>query len=149
MIEKEVKREIDPSCLLTNANLTVAILDNYIKLTCDKFLESCLRVPLKRVLESKQSCELNPSKLESLQEACSNAEHLLAQLDTIVDSVFHSVESCPVSVRFICGCLQRAVNAKWPNDHLVRTRIVSTFIFLKLICPAILNPRDFKLINGK
>lgn len=57
-------------------------------------------------------------------EACSNAEYLLSLLDDIIDSIFHSVESCPRTLRFICGCLQRAVSAKWPNDPLVRTRVV-------------------------
>ena len=30
-----------------------------------------------RILEAKQSCELNPSKIESPTEACANAEFLL------------------------------------------------------------------------
>lgn len=45
--------------------------------------------------------------------------------------------------------MQRAVTAKWPQNALVvRTRVVSSFIFLRLICPAILNPLQFNLING-
>lgn len=37
--------------------------------------------------------------------------------------------------------------AKWPNERLVKTRVVSGFIFLRLLCPAILNPRAFNLIS--
>jgi Ras GTPase-activating protein 1 len=50
--------------------------------------------------------------------------------------------------RYICYCLQRYVNTKWPNERLVKTRVVSGFIFLRLICPAILNPRQFNLLSG-
>ena len=39
--------------------------------------------------------------------------------------------------------------AKWPNEKLVRTRVVSGFVFLRLICPAILNPRQFGLLTGE
>jgi hypothetical protein len=38
---------------------------------------------------------------------------------------------------------------KWPHERLVRTRVVSGFIFLRLLCPAILHPRQFNLISGK
>ena len=38
---------------------------------------------------------------------------------------------------------------KWPNERLVKTRVVSGFIFLRLLCPAILNPRQFNLLSGK
>ena len=37
---------------------------------------------------------------------------------------------------------------KWPNERLVKTRAVSGFIFLRLLCPAILNPRQFNLLSG-
>jgi hypothetical protein len=38
---------------------------------------------------------------------------------------------------------------KWPHERFVRTRVVSGFIFLRLLCPAILHPRQFNLISGK
>ena len=37
--------------------------------------------------------------------------------------------------------------SRWPQERLVRTRVVSGFIFLRLLCPAILNPRNFNLIS--
>jgi len=37
--------------------------------------------------------------------------------------------------------------AKWPTERLVRTRVVSGFIFLRLLCPALLNPRQFGLVS--
>ena len=61
-------------------------------------------------------------------------------------SIFTSSEMCPRNLRYICYCLQRAVTSKWPHERLVRTRVVSGFIFLRLLCPAILNPRSFNLI---
>lgn len=58
-----------------------------------------------------------------------------------------SPDACPRSVRYICGCLQKAVVAKWPDERFVRTRVVSGFIFLRLLCPALLNPRQFGLVS--
>jgi hypothetical protein len=38
---------------------------------------------------------------------------------------------------------------KWPHERLVRTRVVSGFICLRVLCPAILHPRQFNLISGE
>lgn len=51
------------------------------------------------------------------------------------------------TLRYICSCLQKKVMSRWPQERLVRTRVVSGFIFLRLLCPAILNPRHFSLIS--
>lgn len=45
--------------------------------------------------------------------------------------------------------MQRAAMTKWPNERLVKTRVISGFIFLRLICPSLLNPRQFNLVSGK
>lgn len=50
-------------------------------------------------------------------------------------------------LRYICCSLQRKVREKWAHDRFVRARVVSGFIFLRLICPAILNPRQFNLLQ--
>ena len=51
------------------------------------------------------------------------------------------------TLRYICSCLQKKVMSRWPQERLVRTRVVSGFVFLRLLCPAILNPRHFNLIS--
>lgn len=52
-----------------------------------------------RIIESRQSCELNPNKIESATEACANAEFLLQVLDDITESIFMSSEACPRTLR--------------------------------------------------
>ncbi|XP_035164925.1 ras GTPase-activating protein 1-like [Oxyura jamaicensis] len=51
------------------------------------------------------------------------------------------------TLRYIYGCLQKSVQNKWPANTTMRTRVVSGFVFLRLICPAILNPRMFNIIS--
>ena len=124
MIEKEVRRECETSTLFRMNSLTTTLMDQYMRTTCHQFLSKALKLPLQRVLETRQSCELNPSRLGSLEEACANAEHLLNLLDIIVDQIFQSVDHCPPTLRYICNCIQRAVAIKWPNDHYVKIRAV-------------------------
>ncbi|XP_046400706.1 ras GTPase-activating protein 1 isoform X2 [Ischnura elegans] len=144
--EAEIEKEEETSTLFRAASLTTTLMDLYMKSVCNSFLHSAIQDTILKLLEAKQSCELNPTKMESPDDACDNAEFLLQILDEITLSIFISADSCPKTLRYIFGCLQRTVMNKWPHERLVRTRVVSGYIFLRLLCPAILNPRQFNLI---
>ena len=47
------------------------------KSVCTSFLKAALRDTVVKLIESKQSCELNPTKMDSPEDACNNAEFLL------------------------------------------------------------------------
>ncbi|XP_026288101.1 ras GTPase-activating protein 1 [Frankliniella occidentalis] len=145
--EVEIEKEEETSTLFRAASLTTTLMDLYMKSICTGFLQAAIQDTILKLLDAKQSCELNPTKMESPDDACNNAEYLLLILDEITLSIFMSAEACPRTLRYICCCLQRTVMAKWPHERLVRTRVVSGFIFLRLLCPAILNPRQFNLIS--
>ncbi|RXG72389.1 Ras GTPase-activating protein 1 [Armadillidium vulgare] len=147
LTENEIEKEHETSTLFRAASLTTTLLDLYMKSTCTEFLNAAILDTIFRMLESKQSCELNPTKMDNPNDACANAELLLRVLDDITSSIFNSASACPMPLRYICGCLQRKVREKWPHDRFVRARVVSGFIFLRLICPAILNPRQFHLLQ--
>lgn len=143
----EIGRESDTSTLFRGASLATTLMDFYMRSECRLFLQSALSDTITKLLESKQSAELNPTKMDVNDDACTNAEFLLLVLDQITQFIFTSPESCPRTVRYICNNLQKTVVAKWPNERLVRTRVVSGFIFLRLLCPALLNPRHFGLVS--
>lgn len=147
LVEAEIQRETETSTLFRAASLPTTLMDLYMRAECGTFLKAAVLETVLRLLETKQSAELNPSKMDSLDDACSNAEFLLQILDQITSSIFTSPDACPKPLRYICGCLQRAVVAKWPTERFVRTRVVSGFIFLRLLCPALLNPRQFGLVS--
>jgi Ras GTPase-activating protein 1 len=143
----EIGRENDTSTLFRATSLSTTLMDIYMRSESGLFLQSALSDTIQKLLDSKQSAELNPTKMEVNDDACTNAEFLLLILDQVTQSIFTSIEACPRGVRYICHCLQKAVIAKWPGERLVRTRVVSGFIFLRLLCPALLNPRQFQLVQ--
>lgn len=147
MIEREVKKEMETCTLFRSNSLTTNLMDKYMKEVCPTFINKALKESLIKIMENKHSCELNPQRLTRFEEACANAVHLLSLLDEVIDRIFASVEHCPKNLRYICHCLQRSVQSKWPNDQLIRTQAVGSFIFLRLICPAILHPRSFNLCH--
>lgn len=147
LCQAEIARENETTTLFRGASLATTLMDLYMRTECTGFLQAAVSETIQRIMDSKQSAELNPTKMDVNDDACSNAEFLLQILDLVTHSIFTSPEACPRSVRFICNCLQKAVVAKWPTERLVRTRVVSGFIFLRLLCPALLNPRQFGLVS--
>ncbi|XP_050349896.1 ras GTPase-activating protein 1 [Nymphalis io] len=144
----EVAREPDHRALLRAASLATAVLDEFMHALCKPFLQAAIAETVQKLIDAKQSAELNPTKMDSPDDACNNAEFLLMILDQITLSIFTSPEACPRPVRYLCGCLQRSAVTKWPNERFVRTRVVSAFIFLRLICPALVEPRAWGLVSA-
>lgn len=146
LCQAEIARETDTATLFRATSLATTLMDFYMRAECGLFLQSALLDTIQKLIDSKQSAELNPTKMEVNDDACTNAEFLLLVLDQVTQSIFTSIDACPRGVRYICHCLQKAVIAKWPGERLVRTRVVSGFIFLRLLCPALLSPRTFNLV---
>jgi Ras GTPase-activating protein 1 len=138
----------DSAATLFRANtLATTLMDQYMKMTSTLFVHTAVQSVINKIMESKQSCEINPNLLDNASDVDINVRHLIFLLNEVVTSIIQAIDAYPVVLKYICNCLQRKVKQKWPNDPLVRTRVVSGFVFLRLLCPAILNPKQFNLIT--
>uniref|UniRef100_A0AAX7TS63 Ras GTPase-activating protein 1 n=1 Tax=Astatotilapia calliptera TaxID=8154 RepID=A0AAX7TS63_ASTCA len=137
----------EATTLFRATTLASTLMEQYMKATATPFVHHALKDTILKIMESKQSCELNPSKLEKNEDVNMNLGHLLNILSELVEKIFMAAEILPPTLRYIYGCLQKSVQQKWPTNTTMRTRVVSGFVFLRLICPAILNPRMFNIIS--
>ena len=95
MVEQTVFREAETSTLFRADSLTTTLMDLYMKSVCHDFLNAAVSDTVNRILDSKQSCELNPTKMEPGGDNCANAEFLLVVLDEITENIFMAYDSCP------------------------------------------------------
>ncbi|XP_037228415.1 ras GTPase-activating protein 1-like isoform X2 [Falco rusticolus] len=146
--DREISMEDEATTLFRATTLASTLMEQYMKATATRFVHHALKGSILKIMESKQSCELNPSKLEKNEDVNTNLAHLLSILSELVEKIFMAAEILPPTLRYIYGCLQKSVQNKWPANTTMRTRVVSGFVFLRLICPAILNPRMFNIISG-
>uniref|UniRef100_A0A8C3ANK0 RAS p21 protein activator 1 n=1 Tax=Cyclopterus lumpus TaxID=8103 RepID=A0A8C3ANK0_CYCLU len=144
--DREINVEDEATTLFRATTLASTLMEQYMKATATPFVHHALKDTILKIMESKQSCELNPSKLEKNEDVNLNLAHLLNILSELVEKIFMAAEILPPTLRFIYGCLQKSVQQKWTTNNTMRTRVVSGFVFLRLICPAILNPRLFNII---
>ncbi|OWR44571.1 ras gtpase activating protein [Danaus plexippus plexippus] len=77
----EVSREADHRALFRAASLATAVLDEFMHALCKPFLQAAIAETVQKLIDSKQSAELNPTKMDSPDDACNNAEFLLMILD--------------------------------------------------------------------
>ncbi|XP_061584998.1 ras GTPase-activating protein 1-like isoform X2 [Cololabis saira] len=145
--DREISVEDEATTLFRATTLASTLMEQYMKATATPFVLHALKDTILKIMESKQSCELNPSKLEKNEDVNMNLTHLLNILSELVEKIFLAAEILPPTLRYIYGCLQKSVLLKWPTNTTMRTRVVSGFVFLRLICPAILNPRMFNIID--
>ncbi|XP_013120079.2 ras GTPase-activating protein 1 isoform X3 [Oreochromis niloticus] len=145
--DREISMEDEATTLFRATTLASTLMEQYMKATATPFVHHALKDSILKIMESKQSCELNPSKLEKNEDVNMNLGHLLNILSELVEKIFMAAEILPPTLRYIYGCLQKSVQQKWPTNTTMRTRVVSGFVFLRLICPAILNPRMFNIIS--
>ncbi|KAK7116060.1 ras GTPase-activating protein 1-like [Littorina saxatilis] len=144
--DHEIDKETQVSTLFRATTLATTLMDQYMKLTSLEFVRQAVQQGVQKVMELKHSCELNPALLDGATDSKTNTETLLAILNMMVDDIFKAVDFCPVQLRYICHCLQRKARTKWPDEETVKTRVVSSFIFLRLLGPAIVNPKSFSLV---
>ncbi|CAK8676614.1 unnamed protein product [Clavelina lepadiformis] len=148
--EREIRcKDSEPGTLFRATTLASTIMEQYMRATCPSFVSLALKDVVKQIVESGQSCELNPAKLQNGEEKeiAVNKETLLGYLRAVLASILVSQSIFPKELRYVFGHLQHCVSQRWPDDPLVKVRVVSGFMFLRLICPAIINPKMFNMIS--
>ncbi|KAJ7365845.1 Ras GTPase-activating protein 1 [Desmophyllum pertusum] len=88
------------------------------------YLQKTIGDVVAKILDCKQSCELNPAKLEKGADTVVNLKQLLEFLFEGVDAIVNSPGNCPRTLRYLFCCLQQNVKDRWSDDEIVRSRVV-------------------------
>nr|XP_002127238.1 ras GTPase-activating protein 1 [Ciona intestinalis] len=147
--EREImSKDSEPGTLFRATTLASTIMEQYMRTTCPTFVSLALKDVVKQIVESRQSCELNPAKLHpDDKDTFTNKETLLGYLRCVLSSIFDCQSLFPNDLRYVFGHMQQCVTRRWPHDKYVRVRVVSGFMFLRLLCPAIINPKMFNMVS--
>lgn len=71
--------------------------------------------------------------------------HPPAHVERILSGVEAELDSCPVALRSVLQSVRTLASERWPSDPTVQFTSVSAFVFLRLVCPAVLNPKLFNV----
>ena len=132
-----------------NSILTKA-LDAHMRRLGSDYLRDTIADIIRRIVESDLDCEIDPARVRSQDQLEANQENLMALTRSIWQAVIESASHCPHKLRLIFRHIRSCAEDRYGS--FIRTvgfTSVSGFLFLRLICPALLNPKLFGLLDGK
>eukprot|EP01098_Paradermamoeba_levis_P016332 TRINITY_DN8772_c0_g1_i1.p1 TRINITY_DN8772_c0_g1~~TRINITY_DN8772_c0_g1_i1.p1 ORF type:complete len:281 (-),score=90.58 TRINITY_DN8772_c0_g1_i1:206-994(-) len=91
--------------------------------------------------------EVDPSKLES-GDINTNKLELQLIAHKFLTAILHSSHNFPTEFRIIVAHLKKVVSAQFPQHKMAPYTAIGGFIFLRLICPALIAPHNFGLLQA-
>lgn len=149
LIKQEIQQveRTDSNILFRGNTLLTKALDRYMRLIGQDYLEHMLGSLVATVHEEKVCCEVDPTKLDKGEDSKAQWKVLKYWTGYFWRQIETNKESCPNELRKIFGYIRNCVVQRYGRDgaQSARYTCVSGFIFLRFLCPAVLNPKLFGL----
>jgi len=136
----------DPDEILRVDSVASDLFEYYMKSTCYQYLHYILQDFLIHVITTNLSCELCPSLLKENDSLLDNLAHLRGYLLMLLDNVTKSADMIPFSARYIFSKIQENAVKKFSNPE-IKYSLVSCFLFLRFINPALISPLSYCLLS--
>ena len=152
--EREALRDMGKSLageanlLFRGNSLLTQALEFHMRRLGTEYIEEILGDKIFEINEINPNCEVDPGKLQQGEDIGQHWDQLLQFTNEIWDCIAKSASRFPPELRHILKYI-RAVAEDRYGDFLrtVAFTSVSGFLFLRFICPAILNPKLFGLLR--
>ncbi|KAJ2814562.1 Ras GTPase-activating protein 1, partial [Coemansia sp. 'formosensis'] len=148
--ELKVQAVHDPALVFRGASIATRAIDALMKVTGLSFIDHMIGDIVRDVVNNSYKCEVDPAKLqpgECIDEHWQTLEYLLEALWEGIES---GVSGCPLVMRQTFAGIRRAASTFYSKHgafEQVRYSCISGFIFLRLLCPAMLAPKSFGLVG--
>lgn len=96
LTDLDIENEDSKDNLFRGNTLASTLMDQYMKMTSTKFLHTAVHGTINKIMESKQSCEVNPGMLDNPADVDINAKHLISLLNEVVDAIIAAAETYPM-----------------------------------------------------
>uniref|UniRef100_A0A0R3RNT2 Ras-GAP domain-containing protein n=1 Tax=Elaeophora elaphi TaxID=1147741 RepID=A0A0R3RNT2_9BILA len=128
-------------------SLATKAMEAYMKLVADEYLQNTLGDFVKTMQQSDRDCEVDPLKMANISVLAleKNRHQLVANVKTAWSKILASTEIFPIELREIFVTLRRRLEKIGRLD--LADTLISSSIFLRFLCPAILSPSLFNLVS--
>lgn len=117
----------------------------YTKLTGTPYLTRLLRPFIFEIVNNGASFEVDPNKAREGENLEFNLARLVEMSQKLLDVIVRSVNEFPMPLRVLASHLMEEVGKKFPTH---KHTSVGGFVFLRYLCPALLSPSVYGLIDN-
>lgn len=147
LVMSEVDSLDNDHLMFRGNSLATKAMEAYMKLIADEYLQSVLGDFVNSVLSSNESCEVDPLKLNGASSSSldKNRVHLTRLVELAWEKIISSTSSFPMELRTVFGSLRDRLETQGRSS--LADTLISSSIFLRYLCPAILSPSLFNLVT--
>lgn len=140
---------LEANLLFRGNTLLTKALDVHMRRIGSEYLASAIGQVVEEICEANIDCEVDPNRVPNANDVQRNWTRLIAITEKVWEAIVISADNCPTELKLIFRHIRACAEDKY-GDFLrtIKYSSVSGFLFLRLFCPAVLNPKLFGLLKG-
>ncbi|KAJ6249293.1 ras gtpase-activating protein [Anaeramoeba flamelloides] len=144
IIKIEVNETVVETTLFRGNCIASKMLSAYARSTGNHFLKISLQSVIKEIINSGESLEIYENKIKENESIEQNRDKLIHFVQKLIKEILNAKLSCPLVIRDLCWKLASTTSKRFPKSKYIT---LAGFIFLRFLCPAIVVPESYGIID--